>query len=164
MEDLLLYCNREDISPVQQAAIAHAQFEAIHPFVDGNGRTGRSLIQLLLRRRGLLKTFVPPISLILATLSKSYIAGLNSIRFSGEQPDIEATDAINEWLSFFAGSCVRACSEVMGFSKKAAALELQWREAIGPVRKKSALDTLLGKLVGIPVFTVNSATKAIERT
>ena len=38
---------------LMQAAIAHAQFETIHPFVDGNGRTGRVLIHLVLRRRGL---------------------------------------------------------------------------------------------------------------
>ncbi|MDR1183946.1 MAG: Fic family protein [Coriobacteriales bacterium] len=164
MEDLLNYCNREDISPVQQAAIAHAQFETIHPFVDGNGRTGRALIQLILRRHGLLKTFVPPISLILATFSKSYIAGLNSVRFEGDKPDKTAMETINEWLSFFAGSCVRACDEVKGFSEKAVALEQQWRDALGSVRKKSALDVLLGKLVGVPVFTVNSVAHTIKRS
>jgi Fic family protein len=164
MDDLLRYCNREDLSPVQQAAMAHAQFETIHPFVDGNGRTGRALIYLILRRRGLLKTFVPPVSLILATFPKDYINGLNSIRFEGEQPDKAAMDTINEWLSFFAGSCVRACNEVKGFSGKAAVLEQQWRDVLGAVRKNSALDVLLGKLVGIPVFTVNTVASALERS
>jgi Fic family protein len=164
MDDLLRYCNRLDVSPVQQAAMAHAQFETIHPFVDGNGRAGRALIQLILRRRGLLKTFMPPISLILATFSKSYLMGLNSLRFEGEQPDEVQSEAINEWLSFFAGSCVRACDEVTGFSEKAAKLEREWRDELGLIRKNSALDVLVGKLVGIPVFTVNSASNAIERS
>ena len=43
---------RDDLPALVQAAIAHAQFETIHPFADGNGRTGRALIQVLLRRRG----------------------------------------------------------------------------------------------------------------
>ena len=46
-----------------QAAIAHAQFETIHPFVDGNGRTGRAIIHLVLRRRGLALRVLPPVSL-----------------------------------------------------------------------------------------------------
>ena len=164
MDDLLDFCNRKDVSPVQQAALAHAQFETIHPFVDGNGRTGRALIQLLLRRRGLLKTFVPPISLILAINSKSYLAGLNSVRFTGEQPDTATRGAINEWLSFFAGSCVRACGEVMDLSDKVGEIENQWRDSLITVRRNSALDALLGKLAGIPVFTVNSASKAVGRS
>lgn len=53
MEDLVVFCNDDGLPAIAQAAIAHAQFETIHPFVDGNGRTGRVLIQLILRRRGL---------------------------------------------------------------------------------------------------------------
>jgi fido (protein-threonine AMPylation protein) len=52
MEDLCAFCNADDLPAVAQAAIAHAQFETIHPFVDGNGRTGRAIIHLVLRRRG----------------------------------------------------------------------------------------------------------------
>jgi Fic family protein len=53
MNDLVAFMNRTDLPPVVQAAIAHAQFETIHPFADGNGRVGRALIHVVLRRRGL---------------------------------------------------------------------------------------------------------------
>ncbi|MDR2108299.1 MAG: Fic family protein [Coriobacteriales bacterium] len=161
LEDLVAYCNRTDVSPVQQAALAHAQFETIHPFVDGNGRAGRALIQLLLRRRGLVASAVPPVSLILSTLSESYIGGLNSLRFAGEQPDECARENINDWLSFFAGCCIRACGEVRRFSQQAARLEATWRSSLGSVRRNSALDRLLSSLVGMPLFTVKSAASAL---
>ncbi|MCL2395643.1 MAG: Fic family protein [Acidimicrobiaceae bacterium] len=47
--DLCAFCNDDSLPAVAHAAIAHAQFETIHPFVDGNGRTGRALIHLVLR-------------------------------------------------------------------------------------------------------------------
>src|SRR3984957_7846455 len=53
LDDLCAFCNTDAVPAVAQAAIAHAQFETIHPFADGNGRTGRALIHLVLRRRGL---------------------------------------------------------------------------------------------------------------
>ena len=53
LEDLCAFCNGEDLPAIAQAALAHAQFETIHPFIDGNGRTGRTLIHVILRRRGL---------------------------------------------------------------------------------------------------------------
>ena len=107
---------------------------------------------------------MPPISLILATYSQSYIAGLNSVRFEGEQPREQELDAINEWLSFFAGSCVRACDEVVRFAETADAYEQVWRDRLGKVRKNSTLDLLLGKLIGIPVFTINSAARITDRS
>jgi Fic family protein len=59
MEDLTAFCTSETLPAVAQAAIAHAQFETIHPFADGNGRTGRALVQLVLRRRGLATGYCP---------------------------------------------------------------------------------------------------------
>src|SRR6266496_6004418 len=53
LRDLVAFANRTDLPPVVQAAVAHAQFETIHPFADGNGRVGRALIHVVLRRRGL---------------------------------------------------------------------------------------------------------------
>ena len=47
---------RTDVPALAQAAIAHAQFETIHPFADGNGRTGRALIHVVLRARGVAAT------------------------------------------------------------------------------------------------------------
>ena len=69
MQDLCDFCNADALPAVAQAAIAHAQFETIHPFVDGNGRVGRALVHVILRRRGLATKLVPPISLVLATWS-----------------------------------------------------------------------------------------------
>lgn len=59
LEDLCAFCNSDSLPAVAQAAIAHAQFETIHPFVDGNGRTGRALIHVVLRRRGLAPRVLP---------------------------------------------------------------------------------------------------------
>ena len=83
MEDLCTFCNTDDLPAAAQAAIAHAQFETIHPFVDGNGRTGRAIIHLVLRRRGLASRVLPPVSLVLATLARDYVGGLTASRYVG---------------------------------------------------------------------------------
>ena len=81
LEDLVRFCNDDALPAVAQAALGHAQFETIHPFVDGNGRTGRVLIHVILRRRGLATVVLPPVSLVLATWSKEYIAALDGTRY-----------------------------------------------------------------------------------
>ena len=95
LKDLVAFVNREDLPAVVQAAIAHAQFETIHPFTDGNGRVGRCLIQVILRRRGLAPTFVPPVSVVLATNAKAYVRGLTEFR--------EGKVAV--WRSSFSYAC-----------------------------------------------------------
>jgi Fic family protein len=90
LDDLVEFSNTDDYPPLVQAALAHAQFETIHPFADGNGRAGRALIHVVLRRRGLAPRYVPPISLILATRSGEYIRGLTAYRHVGSPGDAEA--------------------------------------------------------------------------
>ena len=67
MEDLCDFINDDELPTVVHAGLVHAQFETIHPFHDGNGRVGRALIHLVLRRRGVVSRVLPPVSLILAT-------------------------------------------------------------------------------------------------
>jgi Fic family protein len=80
MQDLMAFMDREDIPVLVQAVIAHAQFETIHPFVDGNGRTGRALIHSLLRAKGLTRNVTIPVSAGLLTDVDAYFASLNSYR------------------------------------------------------------------------------------
>ncbi|WP_330183878.1 Fic family protein [Nocardia sp. NBC_01503] len=164
MVDLLAFCNGDDLPAVAQAAIAHAQFETIHPFVDGNGRTGRALIHLILRRRGLAQHVVPPVSLILATWTQSYIDGLVSFRHIGSATSPAAVDGVNIWVSRFAAACTRAVADASAFEQKAADLEQVWRERLAPVRTGSATDLLLAKLVGAPILTVTTAATLIGRS
>ena len=162
MVDLCAFSSTDDLPAVAQAAIAHAQFETIHPYVDGNGRTGRALIHLILRRRGLAPRIVPPISLILATWAKSYVEGLTAFRYVGEPISSEALTGLNTWVGRFASACTRSVDDATAFEQKALAIETEWRERLGRVRAKSATDLLLRLLVGAPVVNVNSAAKLID--
>ena len=104
LEDLCLFCNGDSLPAVAQAALAHAQFETIHPFVDGNGRTGRALIHLVLRRRGLATRTLLPVSLVLATWASDYIAGLDATRYRGTASSKAAHDGLNLCRAFCGGS------------------------------------------------------------
>lgn len=164
MEDLCAFCNTEELPAVAQAALAHAQFETIHPFVDGNGRTGRAIIHLVLRRRGLAPRVLPPVSLVLATLARDYVGGLTASRYVGSPSSSDATAGANTWLATFAGACVRSVADATTFETRAVALEEEWRERLDRVRVNSATDLLLHRLPGAPVLTAESAAALIDRT
>src|SRR5665811_1961351 len=87
MVDLVAFSNSDTLPAVAQAAVAHAQFETIHPFVDGNGRTGRALIHLILRRRGLTVNSTVPVSAGLLADTDAYFDALTRYR-SGEAESI----------------------------------------------------------------------------
>lgn len=164
LNDLLEYVNGDDHSPLTQAAIAHAQFETIHPFADGNGRTGRALIHVVLRRRGLAPQFVPPVSLILATWVSDYIAGLTAFRHLGAPASVERSHSTRTWLRTFATATRRACIDAAHYASRIETLEHDWREMCGPVRSDSSADRLLAILPGAPIVTVASAAAMIGRS
>ena len=164
LDDLCSFCNDDSIPPVAQAAIAHSQFETIHPFADGNGRTGRALIHFVLRRRGLTTRVLLPVSLVLATWAKDYVDGLQATRYRGPASSTTARDGINLWVARFAAACLRAVADAASFEKRAQALQDEWRATLSPVRANSATELLLGALPGAPIVTVNSAAALIGRT
>ncbi len=164
MDDLCKFCNDDSLPAVAQAALAHAQFETIHPFVDGNGRTGRALIHFVLRRRDLARRILPPVSLVLATWAHDYIGGLTASRYRGKASSQEALQGINLWIARFAGACSRAVNDASSFERRAQEIEADWRKRLERVRAGSATDILLRSLVGAPVITAKSAAEMIGRS
>jgi Fic family protein len=164
LEDLCSFCNDDALPAVAQAAIAHSQFETIHPFVDGNGRTGRALIHIVLRRRGLATRVLPPISLVLATWATDYVDGLQATRYRGPASSTGAQNGLNLWVARFAAACLRAVADASDFEKQSQLLQEEWRARLGSVRANSATDLLLRALPGAPLLTVKSAAALIGRT
>lgn len=93
IDDLIAFSGRGDIPVLPQIAIAHAQFETIHPFPDGNGRTGRALIQALLRNKRLARQVTVPVSAGLLTDTDSYFEALNAYREGDPAPIVEKLSA-----------------------------------------------------------------------
>jgi Fic family protein len=151
LEDLVAFVDREDLPAVVQAAIAHAQFETIHPFTDGNGRVGRCLIHVILRRRGLAPTFVPPVSVVLATNAKAYVRGLTDFR----------EGKVAAWCSSFAYACRSAADESERLAARIAGLLEQWRVRAGFPRRGSAGFKLIELLPCQPIVSVATAHAAI---
>jgi len=164
LTDLCRFCNSDSLPTVAQAALAHAQFETIHPFADGNGRTGRGLIHLVLRRRGLATRVLPPISLVLATWAGEYIDGLTATRYRGPATGKEAHEGLNLWVGRFAGACIRAVDDAASFEQGVQRIQETWRAQLGRVRSGSSTDLLLRSLPGAPVLTVSGAAELIGRS
>ena len=161
LEDLAAFCNRTDVDPVVKAALAHYQFETIHPFPDGNGRTGRALIHTILRHDIPECAYVPPISLILATYRDDYTKRLMDLRTDEEAAEANAR---SEWVSFFAACCSRAVNDITKLAHEMDAIRESWVTRLGGVRANSALSQMIYEIQGSPVFTVSSMVNATGKT
>ena len=80
IDDLVEFIGRDDVPVFAHASLAHAQLETIHPFEDGNGRTGRALVHAMLRSKGLTRTVTVPISAGLLVDIDAYFAALTAYR------------------------------------------------------------------------------------
>ncbi|WP_164703142.1 Fic family protein, partial [Modestobacter sp. KNN46-3] len=90
IDDLVTFARREDVPVLVLAAVSHAQFETIHPFPDGNGRTGRALIHALLRRYELTRAVTVPVSAGLLSEVDGYFAALTAYREGDINPIVSA--------------------------------------------------------------------------
>ena len=164
LDDLFTFCNDDSLPALAQAAVAHAQFETIHPFVDGNGRSGRVLFHLVMRRRGVGLRVLPPVSLVLATWSRDYVSGLMGTRYVGAADSAEAHAGINRWIALFASACHRAVGDADRFEERVRALLDSWHEQVGPMRRDSAARLLIDALPAAPVLTTSTAAALIGRS
>ena len=164
LDDLIAFCNDDSLPALAQSAIAHAQFETIHPFVDGNGRTGRALFHLVMRRRKLGLRVLPPVSLILATWSRDYVGALTGTRYVGGPDSAEAHAGFNQWTALFASAYRRAVDDANRFEEQVRTLQESWHERIGPIRRHSAAHLLIGAFPAAPVLTASTAAELIGRS
>ncbi len=124
LDDLVGYVNRTNIDPVTQAAVAHAQFELIHPFADGNGRVGRVLIAWILVRRLSLVT-PPPVSTRIAADVSGYSYGLVLFRLGEHE----------RWVQWFADAVSGAGRAQQELVVAVEELRRSWEERLAAPRE-----------------------------
>lgn len=158
LDDLCDAINDDRLPPIVQAAIVHAQFETIHPFADGNGRTGRALIHVVLKRRRVAPAYVPPISVVLAANRDRYIEGLT--RFCGER--------VSDWIEQFAAAARSAARLAGAYLREVQQLSAAWRAKLSaqptPPRADAAAWAVIDILPGYPVISAPVAAAVIGRS
>jgi Fic family protein len=156
LEDLCDAVEEESLPPLVQAAMVHAQFESIHPFDDGNGRTGRALIHVVLRRRGIAASYVPPVSVALAMRRERYIEGLIGFRM-GE---------VGSWIERFAAAAALSSGLAIAYLEAVTDLMDEWRgklAAAAAPRSDGAAWAIIDVLPAHPVITAPLVAAATGR-
>ena len=141
--DLEQFAKRTDIAPLEQVAIAHAQFETIHPFPDGNGRTGRALAQAMLRDSGITRHVTAPLSAGILQQQDRYIEALTAYRDGDPAPIVE----------LFTDATFTAVGRGRTLAEDTKALLEHWRQRV-TARADSASARGLETLIAHPAFTV----------
>lgn len=155
LADLCASINDETLPPLVQAALVHAQFETIHPFDDGNGRTGRALVYVILRRRKVAPHFLPPISLIFARDKRRYIEGLTRFR----------ADAVVEWIEQFAQVTFNAAKLARAYLISVKTLQEHWRRQLRAVQPAPRADSVAWTIIDLlPAHPMISAPVAVAAT
>jgi Fic family protein len=144
LADLVAFGNRDDVPPLLQAAVVHAQFESIHPFVDGNGRIGRTLIHAVLRRRRVTRHLTVPIASALVAHRESYFDALGEYREGRVRPI----------ASMLTAAVIVATHESRRTATALHEVRQDWDARLGPVRRGSPVHRVLLDLAETPSVTV----------
>jgi len=147
--DLEKFLHAEDgLAPLIKIALAHVQFETIHPFLDGNGRVGRLLITFLLTECGVLHKPVLYLSHYLKQHRQAYYDHLQAVRVRG---------AWEEWLAYFLRGVVEVAGEATDTARRIQRLREQHRAAITDKLGRAAGNghKVLESLFDRPIVAVN---------
>lgn len=152
-ESILQYEPREDeqtrISALAQLAIAHAQFETIHPYHDGNGRTGRLLLPLLLSAEGF-----PPLYLSGALLRARS-------RYYSALADVQLRGRWGPWLELLGQAVVEASDESVAIATDLLSIAERWEAELRSFRADSATRRMPRFLIGHPILSVQQAARGL---
>lgn len=146
MDDLMTFVRRDDLPVITQAAIAHAHFESIHPFADGNGRTGRALVHSMLRAKGLLPSTTAPVSAGLLRDTASYFRALDAYRTGDARPVVASFAAAGRFAASSGERLVDALAAELDHA----------RTLLGRLRPQAAAWRVLPHLVAHPVVNARS--------
>ena len=153
VDDLVAFADEGDeLDAVSRAALVHAQFVAIHPYGDGNGRLGRVLVSRALRRAGVTVRTTAPISMAIARDPGGYLAGLRLF----EQGDVE------RWVRWFAETATRAATTTEHLVEQASGLLAHWSELIAELRGDHTARALLERLPAQPVLSARDVAELLD--
>lgn len=145
--ELFLHNQPEPTPALMKAALAHVQFETIHPFLDGNGRLGRLLITLILCEQKVLSAPMLYLSLYFKTHRQFYYELLNNVRLTG---DWEA------WLDFFAEAVIVTAGQAVETARQLHTLAKEDREKIGALKRSASTLQVHQALLAHPITTAGA--------
>ncbi len=140
------------LPPLVQIALAHYQFEAIHPFLDGNGRVGRLLITLFLGERQILPTPLLYLSAFFEATRRDYYERLRGVTERGEW---------SHWLQYFLNGVARQAEDALGRAERINRYLSEWRVAVAATSSK-VLSALVDQLAANPYLTIKGAAKWLD--
>jgi Fic family protein len=147
---------KDPLPPLVRAGLAHAQFETIHPYLDGNGRIGRLLITLLLEHWQVLEVPLLYLSLYFKRHRAEYYRRLNAIRTDGD---------FENWLKYFMEGVAVIADETVATTQKLFALTNADRIKVVSGRSTSVAGVRLFELLpSHPIITVAEAVKLLKTT
>jgi len=146
------FLHDRSLPPLAQAALLHYQFEAIHPFLDGNGRVGRLLITLFLVEREILPRPLLYLSAFFEAARRDYYEGLRGVT---EEGDWEG------WLQYFLNGVARQSEDALGRAAKINQLLAAWRKAAAGTPSKAPLR-LVDTLAANPYLTLTGAARQLK--
>lgn len=146
------YLNESSMPPLVQAALAHSQFEAVHPFLDGNGRVGRLLITLLLMAKDVLPQPLLYLSAYFEVTRPEYYARLLAVTERGEW---------EEWLAYFFAAVAHQAEDAVGRIQRIEDLMQHWRQRLDKAPSRLP-DRALGLFAENPFWTINRIADRLE--
>lgn len=144
MNNLIEYINNsnDNYRPLVRTAIIHAQFETIHPFMDGNGRVGRMLIPMYLFSQKQIELPCFFISEALERDKMKYYTLLNNIRIKGEW---------NEWIKFFLSSVTKQCEKYISIITEINKLYTKHMDVACDMARSSNMVDIINALYQYPI-------------